>query len=620
MPGLLGAQHVAGPAQFEVLHGHGHAGAEIVVLGDRGQPVVGGLGERLLRVVEEVGVAALARPAHTPAQLVHLRQPQLIRAVDDQGVGVGDVQAGLDDGRTHQHVVLAVPEAADCLLELLLPHLPVRHHHARLGHEVPDPGGRGVDGPHAVVHVEHLPLAQELTADRGRDVLVRVRAHVRQHGQAFLGRGEDLAHLADPRERHLQRSRDRRGGHGQYVHVGAQGGDVLLVLHAEALLLVHDHQAEVLPPHTRREQAVCTDHHVDRPVGQPGEDLLGLGIGGEPAQSADGHGEAGHALGERGQVLLREQRGGHQHGNLGAVLHGLERRPHRDLGLAVAHIAHHHAIHRRGLLHVPLDLLDRTELIDGLGERERVLHLPLPRGVRPERAPGRGLPLGVELDELGGDLADGLAGLALGVLPVRATHLGQRRSLTADVAAELAEGLHGHVQTVPGGASFAGRVLDHQVLAPRRAVTAAHLPLDHLHEPADAVLVVDHQVPGLERERVDLVAALGVSRLGACGGAEPVAGEVRFGDDDETVTTRSTLTSGEREAGVQDRLVDRHQSGGGLGAGLGRGGRDLRLGQALLDAGDGAVARDHDRRPAPAADERAQPGEHGLHLGVLATR
>ncbi|SIL16758.1 Uncharacterised protein [Mycobacteroides abscessus subsp. abscessus] len=32
--------------------------------------------------------------------------------------------------------------------------------------------------------------------------------------------------------------------------MGAQRLDVLLVLHAEPLFLVDDHQAEVLPPHT----------------------------------------------------------------------------------------------------------------------------------------------------------------------------------------------------------------------------------------------------------------------------------------------------------------------------------------------------------------------------------
>ena len=133
------------------------------------------------------------------------------------------------------------------------------------------------------------------------------------------------------------------------------------------------------------------------------------------------------------------------------------------------------------------------------------------------------------------------------------------------------------------------------------------------------MLVVDDQVAGLEGERVDLVAALGVAGLGARRGTESVAGEVGFGDDDE-VAGRPVGAPGEREPGVQDRLVDRHESVGGLGSRLRGGGGDLGLGQAFQDAGHGAVAGDHHRGPAAGADERAQPHEHGLHLGVLAAR
>jgi hypothetical protein len=45
-------------------------------------------------------------------------------------------------------------------------------------------------------------------------------------------------------------------------------------------------------------------------------------------------------------VLLHEQRRGHEHGHLLAVLHGLERGAYGDLGLAVADVAADDAVHR----------------------------------------------------------------------------------------------------------------------------------------------------------------------------------------------------------------------------------------------------------------------------------
>ena len=53
----------------------------------------------------------------------------------------------------------------------------------------------------------------------------------------------------------------------------------------------------------------------------------------------DLHREIGEALAEGARVLLGENRRRHQHGDLPPALHRLERGAHRDLGLAVAHVA-----------------------------------------------------------------------------------------------------------------------------------------------------------------------------------------------------------------------------------------------------------------------------------------
>ena len=51
----------------------------------------------------------------------------------------------------------------------------------------------------------------------------------------------------------------------------------LLVLDAEPLLLVDDHQTQVLELDVLAEQPVRADDDVDGAVGEPVEDLLGLG-------------------------------------------------------------------------------------------------------------------------------------------------------------------------------------------------------------------------------------------------------------------------------------------------------------------------------------------------------
>ena len=58
---------------------------------------MGSFTQRLGRVVEEVGVGALARAANPPPDLVQLAQSKTLRAINDEGVCIWDVDAGLDD-------------------------------------------------------------------------------------------------------------------------------------------------------------------------------------------------------------------------------------------------------------------------------------------------------------------------------------------------------------------------------------------------------------------------------------------------------------------------------------------------------------------------------------------
>ena len=59
-----------------------------------------------------------------------------------------------------------------------------------------------------------------------------------------------------------------------------------------------------------------------------------------------------HALAENVEMLLREHGRRHEHGDLFAVHHGLERRADGDFGFAEADVAANQAVHRLGSFHV----------------------------------------------------------------------------------------------------------------------------------------------------------------------------------------------------------------------------------------------------------------------------
>jgi hypothetical protein len=172
------------------------------------------------------------------------------------------------------------------------------------------------DRPHLVVHVEHLAAAQGLAQHRLLDERRIVFAHESSDRQApRRWRGNDRQ-VAQPAERHVQRARYRRRGQGQDVDLGAQRLDRVLLAHAEAVLLVDDQQAQVGKSDVALQQLVRADENVDLAGLEATPHVPCIRGALEARQHLDAHGPAGEAVAEGVVVLLRQQRGRHQHRDL----------------------------------------------------------------------------------------------------------------------------------------------------------------------------------------------------------------------------------------------------------------------------------------------------------------
>ena len=244
VPALLAAEQVAGAADLEVERRDAEAAAERAELLDRRKPLARHLRQRVHGRDQQVRVRTPIRPADATAQLVQLTEAVAIGAVDDHRVGVGDIEAVLDDRRRQQHVVAALDEVHHDLLERFLAHLPVTDADTRaIGRHALQQTGHRLDGLDAVVHEVDLPAAFEFLGDRRADDLRIERQHRGLHGLAIVGRGLDHRHVADADERHVERARDGRRAHREHVDPLAHLLDALLVRDAESLLLVDDEQA-----------------------------------------------------------------------------------------------------------------------------------------------------------------------------------------------------------------------------------------------------------------------------------------------------------------------------------------------------------------------------------------
>src|SRR3954447_25360598 len=296
LAGLLFAEDLAGAADLEVVHGEVEARSELLHGLDRLEALHGILVESILGRGKEVSVRLVVRAPNPPAELVELCQAEAIGAVDDDGVGARIVDPGLDDGRAEKHARALRGEIAHDPLELALAHLAVRHRDARLGQQALEAFAHALDRVHFVVQEVALAAALELPHHRLADQALGPGRDEGLDREALLRRGGDHREVANSLQRQGERSRDRGRREREDVHLGAQALHRLLLAHAEAVLLVDDHEPQALELYVLRKELVRADDDVDLTGFELAYDVRGFLGASEARELGDVHRPVGEAV------------------------------------------------------------------------------------------------------------------------------------------------------------------------------------------------------------------------------------------------------------------------------------------------------------------------------------
>src|SRR4051794_36080869 len=99
------------------------------------------------------------------SQLIELGQTKTIRIINDDGVDVGDVDAGLDDGRAEQEIKIVADEPENDILEHIFIHLTMTDANARLGNQFAQFRGNTIDRVNTIVHEINLAAPVEFAKD-----------------------------------------------------------------------------------------------------------------------------------------------------------------------------------------------------------------------------------------------------------------------------------------------------------------------------------------------------------------------------------------------------------------------------------------------------------------------
>ncbi len=321
------------------------------------------------------------------------------------------------------------------------------------------------------------------------------------------------------------------------------------------LLLVDDQEPEIPELDRFAEQRMGADHDVDIAVGEVLFHLRQLFRRDQARGLRDIDRKAAKPFGEIFAVLARQQRRRHHDGDLLAVERDRERRPQRHLGLAEPDVAADQPVHRPAAFEVLQRGIDRAELVFGLfiGEAraEFVIGMRLHRHLRRFMQ----MPLGGDLDQLAGDLADPVLQLGLARLPAAAAKpVELDMGVVGAIARQQLDIFDRQEQLGLGG------VMQLETIV-RRAGDVERLQPD---KAANAMLDMDHEIAGgkardFRDEIVELAARPARPH-------QPVAENVLLGDDGDLVGLEAGLHADHGQHG----LVARRRLHGAPGVDVGQ--------------------------------------------------
>jgi len=104
MPTLLAPEDIASAADFQIAQGDTKSGAELRIFLDGLKAFSSGRINGAFDRQEQIGVGPVFVATDPTAELVEFGQAEPVGIVDDDGIGVGDIQAGFDDGGTDEDV------------------------------------------------------------------------------------------------------------------------------------------------------------------------------------------------------------------------------------------------------------------------------------------------------------------------------------------------------------------------------------------------------------------------------------------------------------------------------------------------------------------------------------
>ena len=185
MAGLFRAQQITCATNLQIPHSDFKSGAKLSKIPNGSQSLFSYLREGFIGTVGEIGVCVTGGTANAATELVQLTQTKPVSIFNDEGIHIGNIQAGLNNRCAYQNLNFAVCHRTHYIAKRFLAHFTVGNSHLQAGDTVFQGSGATVYGFHTVVQVVHLPATFYLTANGIVQHSIVVLQHIGLHRVAI---------------------------------------------------------------------------------------------------------------------------------------------------------------------------------------------------------------------------------------------------------------------------------------------------------------------------------------------------------------------------------------------------------------------------------------------------
>ena len=308
------------------------------------------------------------RSANAASKLVDLSESEFVGTIHDDGIGIGNVDAGFNDGGADQNIGSLVIKIRHHLLELFFAHLTMADEDSCRWHQLLEFIGNPFDVFYLIVQVINLTAAQQFPLNRFFNNAQFSHTDKRFNRQASgWGRRNDRQ-IPKPGHRQVQGSWDWCCGHCQYIDVGAHRFDTFFLTNAKAMLLIDDQQTQIFKTNLVLNEGVGANDDINLASCECRNHLI-LRLAGFKARDAlDSDRPVRKAIAEGLQVLLCKEGRRHQDGNLLSALDREKSGAHGDFCFTETDIAADQSIGWLRVAKIRNNRLNGAHLVGGFLE------------------------------------------------------------------------------------------------------------------------------------------------------------------------------------------------------------------------------------------------------------